>query len=116
MKKNRKNVKHKYYEHNRKPVPIKKVEAKESEDVRRWKCTVLSKNNGLTPRPSSMSTEDYLEVHEKAQMLIDSMGYNNGDTKHNAFKLIMNESIRTHIDDINHQRLASQPRPTATTA
>ena len=63
-----------------------------------------------------MSTEDYLDVHKKAQVLIDSMGYDTREKKHNALKLIMNESICTHIDDINQQRLASQLRPTATTA
>ena len=115
MKEKRKAANRKYYERNQEPEPKKKAKA-DSQDVRRWKCTMLSRNNGLTPRPLTMSTEGYLEVHEKAQMLIDSMGYDNGDKKQNALRLIMNESIRTHIDEVNQQQLASQPRPTATTA
>ena len=116
MKEKRKAINRKYYERSRKPDPIKKAKAQESEDVRKWKCTLLSKNNCLTPRPLTMSTDDYLEVHEKAKFLIDSMGYENEEKKHNAMRLIMNELIRAHIDQVNQQRLASQPRPTATTA
>ena len=64
----------------------------------------------------TMLTDDYLEVHEKAQLLIESMGYDDGAKKQKALQLIMNESIRPHIDDLNQQRLASQPRQSATTA
>ena len=84
--------------------------------MKKWKCTLLSKNNGLTPRPVTMDVDTYLEVHEKALFLIDSMGYDNEDKKSNALKLIMNESIRAHIDEMNQQQLGSQLRPTATTA
>ena len=103
MKEKRNAINRKYYERNRKPHPIQKVEEKESQDVKKWKCTLLSKNNGLTPRPVTMDVDTYLEVHEKALFLIDSMGYDNEDKKSNALKLIMNESIRAHIDEMNQQ-------------
>ena len=62
MKEKRKAVNRKYYERNRKPAPkAKAAKAEESDDVRRWKCTLLSRNNGLTPKPLTMSTEDYLD-------------------------------------------------------
>ena len=63
-----------------------------------------------------MTTDDYLLVHEKAQQLIESMGYEDEAKKTNALKLIMNESIRTHIEEVNQQRLANHPRQSATTA
>jgi len=116
MKEKRKAINRKYYERNRKTEPTKKAEEKETQDVKKWKCTLLSKNNGLTPRPTTMDVDTYLEVHEKAVFLIDSMGYENEEKKSNALKLIMNESIRAHIDEVNQQRLANHPRPTATTA
>ena len=116
MKEKRKAINRKYYERSRKTEPTKKAEEKETQDVKKWKCTLLSKNNGLTPRPLTMDVDTYLEVHEKAVLLIDSMGYENEEKKSNALKLIMNESIRAHIDEVNQQRLANHPRPTATTA
>ena len=84
--------------------------------MKQWKCTLISRSNGLTPRPQTMTTDDYLLVHEKAQQLIESMGYDDGAKKQNALKLIMNESIGTHIDDLNQQRLANHPKQSATTA
>ena len=116
MKQSRKAINRKYYERSRKTEPTKKAEEKDTQDMKKWKCTLLSKNNGLTPRPLTMDVDTYLEVHEKALFLINNMGYENEDKKSNALKLIMNESIRAHIDEINQQRLASHPRPTATTA
>ena len=115
MKQNRKAINRKYYEKSRK-TEIKKEEEQESEDVKKWRCTLISKNNGLAPRPLTMSVDTYLDVHEKAQFLVASMGYESEDKKTNAMKLIMNESIRAHIDELNQQRLANHPRPTATTA
>ena len=116
MKESRKAINRKYYERSRKTEPTKKAEEMETQDMKKWKCTLLSKNNGLTPRPLTMDVDTYLEVHEKALFLINNMGYENEDKKSNALKLIMNESIRAHIDEINQQRLASHPGPTATTA
>ena len=115
MKDKRKAINRKYYERSRKTEP-RKAEEKETQDVKKWKCTLLSKNNGLTPRPLTMDVDTYLEVHEKALFLIDTMGYENEEKKSNALKLIMNESIRAHIDEFNQQRLANHPRPTANTA
>ena len=100
MKEKRKAINRKYYERSRKTEP-KKAEEKETQDVKKWKCTLLSKNNGLTPRPLTMDVDTYLEVHEKALFLIDSMGYENQEKKSNALKLIMNESIRAHINEVN---------------
>ena len=114
MKQNRKAINRKYYEKSRR-TGIKEEE-QESEDVKKWRCTLLSKNTGLAPRPTTMSVDTYLDVHEKAQFLVANMGYESEDKKTNAMKLIMNESIRAHIDELNQQRLASHPRPTATTA
>jgi hypothetical protein len=114
VKQNRKAINRKYYEKSRR-TGIKEEE-QESEDVKKWRCTLLSKNTGLAPRPTTMSVDTYLDVHEKAQFLVANMGYESEDKKTNAMKLIMNESIRAHIDELNQQRLANHPRPTATTA
>ena len=89
VKQNRKNINRKYYERSGK---TKRDEPEhESEDVKKWRCTLLSKNTGLTPRPNTMDVDTYLEVHEKAQFLINNMGYESEDKKTNAMKLIMNE-------------------------
>ena len=44
------------------------------------------------------------------------MGYEDEAKKTNALKLIMNESIGTHIEEVNQQRLANHPKQSATTA
>ena len=118
MKERRKQTNKKYYQKSRKPAEKEEEEPNDTYlvSVKQWKCTLLSRNNGLTPRPQTMSTTDYLLVYEQAQQLIESMGYDDGVKKHNALKLIMNESIRTHIEDINQQRLANHPKQSATTA
>ena len=117
VKERRKQTNRKYYQ---KRVKSEKIIDQPEDDtyqvsVKQWKCTLLSRNNGLTPRPLSMTTDDYLLVHEKAQQLIESMGYEDEAKKTNALKLIMNESIRTHIEEVQ-QRLANHPRQSATTA
>ena len=79
VKETRKLTDRKYYEKSRKSVENQKTE--EDASVKQWKCTLLSRNNGLTPRPQTMTTDDYLLVHEKAQQLIESMGYDDGAKK-----------------------------------
>ena len=81
MKQNRKAINRKYYERSRKTEPTKKAEEKETQDMKKWKCTLLSKKNGLTPRPLTMDVDTYLEVHEKAQFLINNMGYEREEKK-----------------------------------
>ena len=115
MKERRRQTNRKYYQKRAKPVEKQKTEEEDS-SVKAWKYTLLSRNNGLTPRPLTMTTDDYLLVHQKAQQLIESMGYEDEAKKTNALKLIMNESIRTHIEEVNQQRLASHPKHSATTA
>ena len=92
MKLNRKTINRKYYERSRKTSTKRDEPEHESEDVKKWRCTLLSKNTGLTPRPLTMDVDTYLEVHEKAQFLINNMGYESEEKKTNAMKLIMNES------------------------
>ena len=117
MKERRKQTNKKYYKKRTEKIIIDQPDDDTYlVSVKQWKCTLLSRNNGLTPRPQTMSTTDYLMVHEKAQQLIETMGYDDGVKKQNALKLIMNESIRTHIEEINQQRLANHPKQSATTA
>ena len=116
MKERRKQTNKKYYKKRTEKIIDQPDNDTYQVSVKQWKCTLLSRNNGLTPRPQTMTTTDYLMVHEKAQQLIETMGYDDGVKKQNALKLIMNESIRTHIEEINQQRLANHPKQSATTA